>query len=66
MQDDISHDPQWQKDIAIPDGTRVIEAHQFMGREIRSVKVPASVREIGTEAFYNCRQLRGVMFVGES
>ena len=39
-------------DVTIPRGVSAISPHAFSGSNIRSVKVPTSVRSIGDEAFY--------------
>ena len=46
------------KDVVIPEGTERIENHWFWRSEIESVAVPASVREIGADAFCGCRDLK--------
>lgn len=43
--------------ISIPEGTTVIPAGTFKGSAITSVYIPATVTEIGEEAFENCRNL---------
>ena len=37
-----------------------------MNSDIESITIPASVREIGTGAFYNCKNLRKVTFEEKS
>lgn len=54
--------PLWElralKDVAIPNGIEKIGDRWFAGSSVESVRVPASVREIGKEAFYLCRDLK--------
>ena len=50
------------KDVVIPDGVERIGSRWFWGSGIESVAIPASVREIGTEAFGRCESLRFVIF----
>ena len=42
------------KELVIPDGIEKIGDHWFWGSRIKSVVVPASVKEIGVGAFCNC------------
>ena len=46
------------KDVVIPEGIEKIGNHWFWGSGIESVTVPASVREIETNAFYKCKSLK--------
>ena len=50
------------KEIVIPDGVETIGNYWFWGSTAESVTIPASVKEIGAEAFYNCKNLRKVTF----
>lgn len=50
------------KDVAIPEGIEKIEELWFAGREVESVMIPASVREIQAGAFSSCRNLANVIF----
>lgn len=50
------------KQIAIPDGVERIGNWWFWGSGVESITIPASVKEIGIEAFYNCENLRKVTF----
>ena len=50
------------KDVVIPDGVERIGSRWFWGSGIESVAIPASVREIGAEAFGRCESLRFVTF----
>ena len=50
------------KDVVIPKGTEKIESYLFWGSRVESVAVPASVIEIGVEAFCNCAKLRKLVF----
>ena len=52
------------KDVVIPEGTEKIGNHWFWRSEINSVIIPASVREIHARAFYDCRNLKRVVFQG--
>lgn len=57
-----ARNPKQLKDSEIPDGTRLIRARQFIDKKITNITVPASVREIQTEAFYNCQTLKIIVF----
>ena len=46
------------KKVRIPDGISIVWSCLFASAEIESVEIPASVKEIGSDAFYNCRNLR--------
>ena len=46
----------------LPDGIQVLGAQWFKNSEIQSVTIPASVREIGADAFHNCYCLKHVIF----
>ena len=50
------------KDVVIPDGVERIGNNWFWGSGVESVKIPASVREIGEYAFRNCKKLRQITF----
>lgn len=50
------------KTVVIPDGTEKIGNYWFYGSMIESVEIPAYVKEIGTETFYNCKNLKRVIF----
>ena len=50
------------KDVAIPDGIEIIEEYLFFHSEIEIVRIPASVKTIGKEAFYGSQKLRQVIF----
>lgn len=50
------------KEVIIPDGTERVGNHWFWGSDVESVKIPASVREIGADAFCNCKNLKSVTF----
>ena len=50
------------KEVVIPEGTEKIGNHWFCDSEVESVTIPASVGEIGTDAFYGCRSLKSVVF----
>lgn len=48
--------------ITIPDGTERICSYWFWGSEVESFTVPASVSEIGVDAFCGCRKLKKLVF----
>ena len=50
------------KQVVIPEGTERIENQWFWGSEIESVEIPASVKKIDKEVFYNCKHLGHVVF----
>ena len=50
------------KQVVIPEGVERIGSCWFWGSGVESITIAASVREIGAEAFYNCRNLRHVAF----
>lgn len=52
--------------VTIPDGVQLIESHWFGMSQIKAVAIPASVREIGDEAFRGCRRLTQVTFAENS
>ena len=54
------------KNIVIPEGVERIGNYWFWDSGIESITIAASVREVGTEAFYNCRNLRHVAFASGS
>ena len=54
------------KEVDIPDGTEKIGSEWFRNTAIEIVKIPASVTKIEAKAFYNCRNLRRVMFAENS
>lgn len=49
-------------EIVIPEGVERIGSYWFWESIIERVQIPASVKEIGTEAFSNCPDLRSVEF----
>ena len=51
-----------QKDIIFPDGVEKIGNHWFWDTEVESVTIPASVKEIGVNAFCSCKRLKRVAF----
>lgn len=51
-----------QKNIVFPEGIERIGNHWFWGASIESVTIPASVREIGADAFCYCKKLKSVAF----
>ena len=50
------------KEAIIPDGVERIGACWFFGSGVESVKIPASVKKIGPNAFYGCRSLKSIVF----
>lgn len=50
------------KSVVIPDGVERIGRFWFWGSEVESVEIPASVKEIGIEAFCNCKRLKKLVF----
>ena len=54
------------KNVVIPEGTEKIGNYWFWDSWMESITVPASVREIGADAFYRCRNLRRVTFAPRS
>lgn len=48
------------KSVVIPEGVERIGNCWFWGSEVESVELPASVREIGTDAFCDCQRLKCV------
>ena len=53
-------------EIVIPEGVTQISAETFKSRLITSVRLPASLKYIGDEAFSDCRQLQTVTIPEES
>ena len=52
--------------MVIPDGAEKIGSYWFWGCKIKSVTVPASVKEICANAFRNSRKLMEVVFCAGS
>ena len=48
--------------VVIPEGTERIGNHWFWGSDVVSVTIPASVAEIGVDAFCKCAKLTTVVF----
>lgn len=48
------------EDVVIPEGTAQIKANAFVGCDMRTVTVPATVESIGFLAFYQCSNLQDV------
>ena len=48
--------------VVIPDGIERIGSYWFWETGITGVELPVSVREIGVNAFYNCKHLYSVQF----
>lgn len=51
-----------EKNVVIPDGTQCIGTKWFEHSEIESVRIPASVTEIQSDAFHGCGNLEEVTF----
>ena len=51
------------KDVVISEGVERIWNHWFWRSEIESVEIPASVKTIGPDAFYDCKNLVRAMLV---
>ena len=54
------------KDIVIPEGVETIGNYWFWGSTAEGVTISASVKEIGTDAFCYCRNLKRVTFADGS
>ena len=52
--------------MVIPEGTAKIGNHWFWGSKVRRVKIPASVKEIGVDVFFKCKNLKSVVFAENS
>lgn len=52
------------KNAVIPEGTKKIGNKWFWGSQLECVTIPASVEEIGTQTFCDCKKLRQVVFKG--
>ena len=50
-----------ETDVVIPDGTRIIGEDAFADSNVNSVRMPASVVEIGSSAFRACSGLRHIV-----
>ena len=48
--------------MVVPDGVERIGNHWFCEAEIERITIPASVREIGADAFFECKKLKDVIF----
>lgn len=55
-----------QKNAEFPEGIKEIGDRWFMGSQIENITIPASVMEIGNEAFRWCENLRCVIFAKDS
>ena len=51
------------KELVIPEGTERIGNYWFCDCAVESVVIPASVKEIGVDAFFKCRNLKKVTFM---
>ena len=54
------------RELTISEGIERIGNHWFWGNNVENVTVPASVREIGTEAFCKCKSLTKVVLAKNS
>lgn len=54
------------RELIIPEGIERIGNHWFWGNNFENITIPASVREIGTEAFCGCVGLKKVVFTKDS
>ena len=52
--------------MAIPDGIECIGEKLFVNSRVENITIPKSVKEICTDAFYNCKKLRCVTFASGS
>lgn len=55
-------DLRMQRDIVLPEGIKKICNYWFYRTNVKSVMVPASVKEIGNGAFCKCKKLKSVIF----
>ena len=55
-----------QKNIVFPEGMERIGNHWFYNTDIESVTIPASVKEIGADAFCRCEELTSVTLAENS
>ena len=51
-----------QKNVVIPEGVQALGGQLLKNSNIESVTIPASVKEILSETFYNCNNLKEVVF----
>ena len=54
------------KEVVVPEGVTKIGDRWFSQAAVTKVFIPASVREIGTEAFYGCKELEEMLFPEDS
>lgn len=52
--------------VNLPEGLETIGHQAFNGTSLRSIRIPASVRELGEAAFYDCKNLEIVEFPEDS
>ena len=50
------------KEVVVPEGVEDVGEQWFKNTGLESVSLPASVRVVAREAFYNCRSLKRVVF----
>ena len=53
-------------ELALPEGLLALGEEAFAGSNVRSVKVPASVKTIGPRAFANCARLETLYIAGRN
>lgn len=54
------------KELVVPEGTEKIGSHWFCDCAVEKVEIPASIKEIGADAFYSCKNLEHVIFASGS
>ena len=54
------------EEVVLPDSVETIGFKAFCESDIKKVIIPASVKELPEKAFYNCRQLDTVVFLGDT
>ena len=52
------------REVVLPEGVEEVGGQWFKNTGLESVSLPASVRVVAREAFYNCRSLKRVVFAG--
>ena len=50
------------KKVVVPDGAERVGSYWFWASHVESVEIPASVAEVGVEAFCNCARLKRLVF----
>ena len=54
------------EEVVLPDSVEHIRFKAFCDSDIKKVIIPASVKELPEQAFFNCRQLDTVVFLGDT